>query len=93
MSMVNVDDLFLKATQDAKVLPVKPDDDTLLSLYGYFKQATVGDVNTEKPSFFNFKETAKWSAWEKVKGMQKIQAQGNYIKLVKDIQVKASSNL
>ena len=90
MAMVNVDDLFTKAIQDVKVLPVKPDDDTLLSLYGYFKQATVGDVNTEKPSFFNFKETAKWSAWEKMKGIQKIQAQGQYIKLVKDLQIKSS---
>ena len=90
MATVNVDELFLKATQDAKVLPVKPDDDTLLSLYGYFKQATVGDVNTEKPSFFNFKETAKWSAWEKLKGMQKIQAQGNDIKRVKDLQIKST---
>ena len=90
MSMVNVDELFTKATQDVKALPVKPDDDTLLSLYAYFKQATVGDVNTEKPSFFNFKETAKWSAWEKLKGMQRIQAQGNYIKLVKDLQTKSA---
>jgi diazepam-binding inhibitor (GABA receptor modulating acyl-CoA-binding protein) len=89
MAMVNVDDLFLKATQDVKVLPLQ-DNDTLLSLYAYFKQATVGDVNTEKPSFFNFKDTAKWSAWEKLKGMPKIQAQGNYIKLVKDIQTKAN---
>lgn len=87
---VNIDDLFLKATQDAKVLPVKPDDATLLSLYGYFKQSTVGDINTEKPSFFNFKETSKWSAWEKVKGMSKIQAQGQYIKLVKDLQIKST---
>ena len=91
MAPVNVDDLFTKATQDVKQLPPQ-DNDTLLSLYGFFKQATVGDVNTEKPSFFNFKDTAKWSAWEKLKGMQKIQAQGNYIKIVKDLQIKASSN-
>lgn len=87
---VNIDELFTKATQDVKLLTVKPDDNTLLSLYGYFKQATVGDINTEKPSFFNFKETAKWSAWEKLKGMQKIQAKGNYIKIVKDLQTKST---
>jgi len=87
----NIDDLFTKATQDVKLLTFKPDDNTLLSLYAYFKQATVGDVNTDKPSFFNFKETAKWSAWEKLKGMQKIQAQGNYIKIVKDLQTKSVS--
>lgn len=88
MAMVNVNDLFLKATQDVKTLPTQ-DDATLLLLYGYYKQATVGDINTEKPSFFNFKETSKWNAWEKVKGMQKIQAQGNYIKLVKDLEIKS----
>jgi len=84
----NINDLFLKATIDAKQLPSQ-DNDTLLSLYAYFKQATVGDVNTEKPSFFNFKDTAKWSAWEKVKGMTTIQAQGQYIKLVKDLEIKS----
>jgi diazepam-binding inhibitor (GABA receptor modulating acyl-CoA-binding protein) len=88
MAMVNVNDLFLKATQDVKALPTQ-DDATLLLLYGFYKQATVGDVNTEKPSFFSFKETSKWNAWEKVKGMQKIQAQGNYIKLVKDLEIKS----
>jgi len=87
--MVNVNDLFLKASEDVKVLPFKPDDDTMLLLYGFYKQATVGDVNTDKPSFFNFKDTSKWNAWEKLKGMQKIQAQGNYIKLVKDLQIKS----
>ena len=89
MSMVNVNDLFLKATQDVKTLPAQ-DDATLLLLYGYYKQATVGDINTEKPSFFNFKETSKWTAWEKVKGMQNIHAQGKYIKLVKDLQIKST---
>ena len=89
MAMVNVNDLFLKASEDVKVLPFKPDDDTMLLLYGFYKQATVGDVNTDKPSFFNFKDTSKWNAWEKLKGMQKIQAQGNYIKLVKDLQIKS----
>jgi diazepam-binding inhibitor (GABA receptor modulating acyl-CoA-binding protein) len=88
MAMINVNDLFLQATIDVKALPSTPDDESMLSLYAYFKQATVGDINTEKPSFFNFKDTAKWNAWEKVKGMQKIQAQGNYIKLVKDLQIK-----
>jgi diazepam-binding inhibitor (GABA receptor modulating acyl-CoA-binding protein) len=89
MAMVNVNDLFLKASEDVKVLPFKPDDDTMLLLYSFYKQATVGDVNTDKPSFFNFKDTSKWNAWEKLKGMQKIQAQGNYIKLVKDLQIKS----
>lgn len=87
---VNVNDLlFTQATQDIKLLPT-PDDDTLLILYSYYKQATIGDINTEKPSFFNFKDTLKWNAWGKLKGMSKIQARGNYIKTVKDLQSKFS---
>jgi diazepam-binding inhibitor (GABA receptor modulating acyl-CoA-binding protein) len=88
MAMVNVNDLFVKATQDVKLLPETPDNNTLLVLYGLYKQATIGDVNTEKPSFLNFKEVSKWNAWASLKGMQKIQAQGNYIKNVKDLQIK-----
>ena len=85
---VNVNDLlFTKATQDIKLLPT-PNDDTLLILYSYYKQATIGDINIEKPSFFNFKETTKWNAWTKLKGTSKILAQGNYIKMVKDLQSK-----
>lgn len=88
MAMVNVNDLFVKATNDVKLLPGPLDNDTLLLLYGFYKQATIGDVNTEKPSFLNFKEVAKWNTWAGLKGMQKIQAQGNYIKNVKDLQIK-----
>ena len=88
MAMINVNDLFVKAAQDVKLLPETPDNDTLLVLYSLYKQATIGDVNTEKPSFFNFKDVSKWNAWASLKGMQKIQAQGNYIKNVKDLQIK-----
>ena len=85
----NINDIFNQAANDASKLVGKVDDDTLLVIYGFYKQATIGDNNTEKPSFFSFKETSKWNAWEKVKGMQKIQAQGNYIKLVKDLEIKS----
>lgn len=37
---------FNIAAEEAKTLPNKPSDDLLLKLYGLFKQATVGDVNT-----------------------------------------------
>ena len=39
-------ELFDKAAEDAKALPDKTSNDDKLSLYGLFKQATVGDVNT-----------------------------------------------
>ena len=38
----------------------------LLSLYGFYKKATVGICNTAKPSFFEFEAKAKWEAWSKL---------------------------
>jgi diazepam-binding inhibitor (GABA receptor modulating acyl-CoA-binding protein) len=37
---------FTKAAEDAKNLKNKPSDEDMLKLYGLYKQATVGDVNT-----------------------------------------------
>jgi diazepam-binding inhibitor (GABA receptor modulating acyl-CoA-binding protein) len=84
----NINDIFNQATNDASKLLGKIDDDTLLLLYSFYKQATVGDNNTEKPSFFNFRAAKKWEAWNSVKGVSKVMAQGQYVKHVKDNLVK-----
>jgi diazepam-binding inhibitor (GABA receptor modulator, acyl-CoA-binding protein) len=84
----NINDIFEQATNDASKLVGKVDDDTLLLLYSFYKQATIGDNNTEKPSFFNFKASKKWEAWNSVKGVSKVVAQGQYVKHVKDNLVK-----
>lgn len=46
---------FEKAADDVKKLKTKPNDSELLELYGLFKQASVGDVNTERPGMLDFK--------------------------------------
>lgn len=84
----NIDDIFNKAANDATKLVGKVDDDTLLLIYGFYKQATLGDNNTDKPSFFNFKASKKWNAWNSVKGVSKVVAQGQYVKHIKDNMVK-----
>jgi len=84
----NINDIFNQAANDASKLVGKVDDDTLLVIYGFYKQATIGDNNTEKPSFFNFKASKKWEAWNSVKGLSKVVAQGQYIKHVKDNMVR-----
>ena len=43
-------------------------------------QATVGDVNTERPGMFDFTGKSKWDAWESVKGTDKETAMQEYIK-------------
>jgi len=48
-----------------------PNDDKL-KVYGLFKQATIGDVNTDRPGgFLNFEANAKWDAWNALKGKSK----------------------
>jgi diazepam-binding inhibitor (GABA receptor modulating acyl-CoA-binding protein) len=74
---------FLKAADDAKNLKAKPTDAEMLELYGLYKQATVGDVNTDRPGMLDFKGKAKWDAWESRKGLSKVDAEKQYILVVK----------
>ena len=43
---------FNNAASKVKLLKQKPTSDELLTLYGLYKQATVGDNQTEAPGFF-----------------------------------------
>ena len=62
---------FNKIALDIKESDVKLDNNTLLVLYKYFKQASIGDINVSPPNFWELKEKAKYDAWTSVKGMTK----------------------
>lgn len=70
---------FLKAAEDVKALTKRPSDQDLLELYSLFKQATVGDCNTDRPGMMDFKGKAKWDAWNGLKGTSKTDAEQKYI--------------
>ena len=72
---------FLVKCKEAKNFKSLDDSNKLL-LYAYYKQATTGNINIEKPSILNFKDTAKWNAWNKQKNTNKNDAMLNYINLV-----------
>lgn len=55
-----VEDVFEEATTLIMSAKIPMADEQLLTFYGYYKQATVGECNTEKPGFFDFKGKAKW---------------------------------
>lgn len=55
-----------------------------LQIYSQFKQATVGDCNISKPSFFDFAGQAKWEAWKKLEGKTQKEARAAYIRHVLD---------
>jgi len=80
--MSDLDTRFEQAQADAKQLAERPDNDTMLKLYSYYKQGSAGDVSGEKPGFFDFVGVAKYEAWEKRKGIPPDQAKEKYIELV-----------
>ncbi|XP_025191245.1 acyl-CoA-binding protein-like [Melanaphis sacchari] len=73
---------FDEAVDKVKNLKQTPSDNHLLELYAYFKQATVGDINTAKPGFLDFKGKAKWEAWNSKKGISSDEAKTKYIEIV-----------
>ena len=72
---------FESTIAKAKGLP-NQSNETLLELYSLYKQATEGDVQGEAPSGFDFRGAAKYSAWEKRRGMSSDEAMQAYIDLV-----------
>ncbi|MGH8235253.1 MAG: acyl-CoA-binding protein [Rhodanobacteraceae bacterium] len=77
---------FRQASEDAKRLAKRPDNDTLLKLYALYKQATDGDANGPKPGFFDFVNTAKYEAWARLRGMQADEARKKYVELVRQLE-------
>ncbi len=76
---------FTNAASYVKKLKQSPNNDELLFLYKYYKQATLGDNNTPKPGIFNFKNQAKWDAWNSVKGTNTHNSEVEYIKSVNNL--------
>jgi len=77
---------FEKALAESKQLTSRPDNNTLLSLYSLYKQASEGDAPAEGPSNpFDFVGKAKHSAWEKLKGTSSDSAMQQYIDLVEQL--------
>ena len=76
---------FERAAQAARSLPERPDDQTMLRLYALYKQGASGDVQGSKPGFFDFVGSAKYEAWEKLRGTPSEQAQRQYVELVRKL--------
>jgi acyl-CoA-binding protein len=72
---------FEASIEKGKSLPSQ-NNETLLELYGLYKQATAGDVQGEAPSGFDFRGAAKYAAWEKRRGMTSDEAMQAYIDLI-----------
>jgi len=78
-------EVFDKAAEDVKKLKTRPADADMLEIYALFKQAEVGDCNTDRPGMLDFKGKAKWDAWNGKKGTTKEDAMEAYVTKVQQL--------
>jgi diazepam-binding inhibitor (GABA receptor modulating acyl-CoA-binding protein) len=76
---------FEQAVTDSKALDEKPDNMTLLKLYGLYKQASSGDATGDRPGFADMVGRAKWDAWHSLEGKAPEAAMQDYIDLVESL--------
>jgi acyl-CoA thioester hydrolase len=84
-NMTPLEEKFEAAKKRVMELTAKPSNDKMLELYSLNKQATIGDINADKPAMFDFVAAAKFNAWTTKKGMSKEEAQQKYIDFVEGL--------
>jgi diazepam-binding inhibitor (GABA receptor modulating acyl-CoA-binding protein) len=80
--MADLQAAFDAAVANSKKLASRPDNQTLLKIYGLYKQATVGDNDEKKPGFGDMVGRAKWDAWNGLKGTSSDDAKQQYVDLI-----------
>jgi acyl-CoA-binding protein len=83
--MSNLQAQFEAAVANSKSLTERPDNSTLLKIYGLYKQATVGDNADKKPGFSDMVGRAKWEAWNGFKGTAGNEAMQQYVDLIESL--------
>uniref|UniRef100_A0A6C0KXR9 ACB domain-containing protein n=1 Tax=viral metagenome TaxID=1070528 RepID=A0A6C0KXR9_9ZZZZ len=63
------------AVREGVIIP----NNDMLTLYGFYKQGTVGDCNTSQPGMLDFKGKSKWKQWNSLKGMDQNVAKAMYV--------------
>jgi acyl-CoA-binding protein len=76
---------FDATVASSKNLSERPDNATLLKIYGLYKQATSGDNADKKPGFADMVGRAKWDAWSQCKGSSRDEAMQLYIDLIESL--------
>ena len=76
---------FEAAAAASKSLPERPDNQTLLKIYGLYKQGSDGDVSGSRPGFSDMIGRAKYDAWAALKGTAKDGAMQQYVDLISEL--------
>ena len=56
-----------------------------MKIYAFFKQSTVGPVNTKRPGMMDFVGRAKWDAWNTLGKMSSDEAKQAYIDYIGEL--------
>ena len=83
--MADLNAAFEAAVANSKKLSERPDNTTLLKIYGLYKQASSGDNTEKKPGFGDMVGRAKWDAWNELKGTSSDDAKQQYIDLIESL--------
>ncbi|MCA1325499.1 acyl-CoA-binding protein [Herbaspirillum sp. alder98] len=83
--MSNLQAQFEATVEESKNLAERPDNLTLLKMYGLYKQGSKGDVEGERPGMTDFVARAKFDAWAANKGTPQAEAQQQYIDLIAEL--------
>ena len=83
--MTQLKQQFDQAVAQSKQLPERPDNMTLLEIYALYKQASVGDVDGDRPGFTDMVGRAKWDAWNEIKGKDPKVAMQEYVDLIESM--------
>ena len=81
----NLEQSFQDAVVRIKTRASTPSNGDLLILYGLYKQVTEGDCETPQPWAVQVQARAKWEAWNKNKGMERMSAMRKYVDKVEEL--------
>jgi len=63
------------------------DTNTLLKLYGLYKQATIGNNIDEEPNIIYFRDYCKWESWNKYRNLTKKEAKTKFIEFTNTLSI------
>ena len=83
--MSDLQQQFEEATRAVKTISARPSNETLLSLYASYKQATKGDATGKRPGLLDPQGRAKFDAWKALEGTAGEDAMRMYIDRVAEL--------
>lgn len=84
---MTIDMSFVQAQERVRTLRRAPSNADLLELYALYKQASLGDVEGERPGIVDFTGQAKYDAWAGKRGIARESAMQWYVALVERLLV------